>query len=330
MFCCYCGKNIPDDAKFCGYCGKSTPADIKKTDSAAQRPALAARQNTGFAPAAPECKNPSKSGNSGYRLTQYGSSAPTVTYKKEESDKISYQEIFNYNWRSFVSSPMVIITVILYCILIVYNIAAAQDSLEIAYEILDELQMDDLTSAMMSMQFVSFLPGILTCLGMIFIMADGFRSKTVPVSSAGLHIIRTTMIILVSIGGVAVAFVILAMLGIAGEAGAKSDALGAMMLGVMLGLGFVIFYVCSVFTVMNNALYGISYGRPDSNKVILLAVFQFISVGLLMLTILGGEELNFATVLQMAVDISLGIVLVMYNGMLENTYYMQIQANNPR
>lgn len=343
MFCCYCGKNIPDDAKFCGYCGKATPAKeapVKEEPASVQE----APTNTGFVGAAPECKNPpkpepvKKPASSGYRLTQYGGNTYAAFSHKAAQVQMTYKDVFSSFWRRLVSSPMVIITVVLYWIMTIVSISTSQDSLDELYIFLDALQMEELASMMLSFQIISFLPSMLIGIGMILIVVDGFRTRTKSVSSVGLHIIRTTMIVQVSMIFAVMALVLFGMLALSSRAnsasigGYRSSSLdeitGALIIAFMMAIGFMIFYVCCLFTVMNNALHGVRNGSTDNSKVMVLAVFQFIAASFVLLAMLAEEMYDFGTVLSFASTLCLGIVLVQYNTMLNNTYYAQLNAEN--
>lgn len=339
MFCCYCGGSLPDDAKFCAFCGKTITVNNADPQSVPVRPASTPDndQHSAFTPAAPECQNPPKSGNenSGYRLTQYGASAPPVRPPKKEHT-LTYREVFHLNWRAFVTSPMVIITALLFCIVSVMSMIVAQETFDQVYAALELFHLDELTTRLNLIQFFTFVPNILIGLGMMIVIADGFRSSSEPVSTVGLHIIRITLIVVYVVLSLFFVEMICRLLILSNQLDSisrilggdrDSNPLGTVIFILIAVFSILLFYGISIINILKNTIYGIQNGGTYNSLIITIAVFQFIAAGISFIAMFSSGEIDFLPLLSAISSLFFGIVLILYNNMLDNTYYQQSTYN---
>lgn len=162
MFCCNCGVQIADNSRFCCNCAKSVVP-----------PAVVRPEPVRPAPVRPE---------------------PVQNEK-------SWPEAFREGWRTFVSSPLVLVMIACFSLVQLINVVemdSVMDSLGLLYYSTDlgmESALSELTAALETVGYLLLLPGILTAVGMWLIYVEGKAPATKYIKTTGFIIIQAVYVL---------------------------------------------------------------------------------------------------------------------------------------
>lgn len=173
MFCSYCGKKIPDNSTFCAHCGsKITVYSDDITDSKPDAAPVAAPPVVQPKPQAPVAFPSNK--------------------EKDQADKLekqeAYQNCFIAGWRKFITSPLVLITIIIHSISVFINLAYLGNTME-AMENLSDYVGDFAGSLLNLFSVGTVIVNVLLTVGMWMIYANGHKKDNSLPSTNGLNLI---------------------------------------------------------------------------------------------------------------------------------------------
>ena len=233
--------------------------------------------------------------------------------EKERLAKLAVQkareQCFINGWRSFITSPLVIITIITHAIMVIINFAGIGDTLE-SMEYVSYL-LGDFCSALLNIYTVgSALLGALLNIGMWMVYVDGNKTDNTLPSSRGLSLIAASVNI--NYIGSMVIFILFGMVFL----GTTQDVTA---LGVLIGIiiAFIPISVIyrSIIIILNNTVRSFGDGLVSSEKVAGVGIFTIIIGCISSFSLF--FQFTWATLLSSVFSILIGCVMISYKNTLE-------------
>lgn len=310
MFCSHCGKKIPDDSSFCAHCGSKLNIFVTEI--------------SGKEPVTPSSLDSTQL-SSTVSLPQNHQDTPSVKENKQIANvpiAESRKQCFLTGWRSFITSPLVLITIIVHSVSVMFSLAGIGDTTE-AMEDLSYL-LGDFAGSLLSLFSVgTVLVNILLTIGMWMVYANGQKKDDTPPSTNGLSLL-TAFVNIYYIGTP----VIFAIMGLICLGTAKN--FSGFVIFLIMGAGAVAGAIIrgAVITILENTEDALVRGNVNYEKIGGIGIFSIISGGITAVSLITQlESLEFTsifpTLTSSAFSILIGCVMLSYRGVLEGIQYEQ-------
>ena len=234
----------------------------------------------------------------------------------------SRKQCFLTGWRSFITSPLVLITIIVHSVSVMFSFAGIGDTIE-AIEDLSYLLGDFADSLLRLFSVGTVLVSILLTVGMWMVYANGQKKDYTLHSTNGLSLL--TAFVNIYYIGTTVLFAIIGLICLFNAANFS----GFVVFLIMGAIAVVaaIFHG-AVITILENTEDALVRGGVNSEKIGGIGIFSIISgsiTAVSLITQLESLEFTsiFSTLTSSAFSILIGCVMLSYRGILEEIQYEQ-------
>ena len=310
MFCSYCGKKIPDDSSFCAHCGAKIT--VYTDDTPVQEPDTVPTTILTDVPTSistvtqPQVHPPV--------VSPPRKPEPQPTGKEREyAAKIAkleaHKNCFLSGWRSFITSPLVLIAIILQSISVVISLAGIGDTIEAMKDASDYI--GDFAGSLMTLFSVgTIFVNVLLTVGMWMVYADGQKKDNSMPSTKGLSLIIAFVNIYYI--GTVVLFAITGLISLGTVGDVSGFIIFMVMAGVAVGSAVVRWLV---MTILENAEDTFVRGTVNTEKLVGIGVFSIVSGCVASLSLF--TQFALSTLISSAFSILIGCVMLYYKNTLE-------------
>lgn len=218
----------------------------------------------------------------------------------------AYEEKFRMQWREFVKSPLVLIAIIVYSMVVLYSLVSQDSQLLLESSVIDGFYL-----------ILMDMPGILICVGLWMTYAEAAKGTTEPIKTTGLSIIHTTMIVNVVLFLFAAVVLTVSACEILESTEKVSDSASNVVDGFVMGLLIafcaVVAYFVAILRIIDNARKIAVSCYPDPSMTV-FAMVILLFCGFFLLFI-GGLTEGFMSALDSMdafseIDFSAGSIIV--------------------
>lgn len=309
MFCNQCGSPNPDNSKFCSSCGQP----IQKIEMKAPvEPVAPQPEKPAEAKPVQETKAPPVSENTNK------TAIPKSNYQKKVETKEEFSRRFCTEWRSFMTSPMVVATLITYTVFAVTILIGAATITDALFEFDGVFFSLDNTDGLYFVLFIAIIaPAILFGAGLWMIFYDAYDQSSRPINITGLQIIKGTLVGVLSVSCFALFIAFIASLATddfsSGFSFVDYDSVMSVVILVALITAFYVF----TFKLLNNIMGIAEYCIPDTSYLISYAIALIVAAGLELVVMLS-SGFNVIMLLSCAVAILFGMTLLFFREFMLN------------
>ena len=219
--------------------------------------------------------------------------------------KAARVEIFTREWKRFVRSPLVLITMIFMC---AYLIFSAYNSIVLAPEIKRQLSSymnDNLVSIYMVIVFASYAVEILQLVGISWIYLDAVRNPNARPASNGLLLIRASMRVSVLLVIAGLLLAVLPALQSLNNFG-RYDAVLIFILLITVAVLGVFYWVA--LSILKKAIQNVDFCETDSSMLCGFGVVTIVMGGISALGLLANFTLE--SICSVVLEILFGCVML--------------------
>ncbi len=308
MYCNQCGNPNPDNSKFCSSCGQPIQKIEMKTSAEPQPVKSAEPQPVKQTQPKQEANAPRVSDNTDKATAQKDS------YQKRVETKEAFSSRFCVAWRNFMTSPLVLATLITYTLFAVVILLGAATVTDALFEIDGIFFNFDNTDGLYFVLFIAIIaPVILFGAGLWMIFYDAYDQSSRPINITGLQIIKGTLVGVLSVSCFMLFISFIASLATDDLSFSFVDYDSVMSVVILVAL-VTVFYVFT-FKLLNNIMGIAEYCIPDVSYLVGYAIAILVAAGLELVVMLS-NGFNIIMLLSCAVLIMFGIALLYFRELM--------------